>query len=59
MFSVIIICKVLMNKVQKVGVSYGLKIPDIQYDTTLSNGGVVYVKYDDYSFYPEFVVKYQ
>lgn len=41
------------------GVNYDLEIPvNTSYDTTLGNGRQVYVKYDDYNFYPEFIVNY-
>jgi len=55
-----VICKVLTKRVQRVmGVNYDLEIPvNTSYDTTLGNGRQVYVKYDDYNFYPEFIVNY-
>jgi len=48
-----------MKRVQKVGIRYGLQIPKTtNYDTTSGNNKNVYVKYDDYNFYPEFIVYY-
>ncbi|VVC39846.1 Poly(ADP-ribose) polymerase, catalytic domain [Cinara cedri] len=55
-----IICKVLMRAVQSIHyVNYSLKIPCEGYDTTSGNRGNVIVKYDDYTFYPEYIVYYR
>jgi len=37
---------------------YGTILPHQGYDTTVGNGGQVYVKYYDHEFYPEHVVYY-
>lgn len=43
-----------------VDVNYSLNVPtDLKNDTSLSKNGKVYVKYDDFSFYPEFIVYYR
>jgi len=53
-----LICKVLTKKIENVDVNYDLQIPSSGYDTTLSNSEMVFVKYDDYTYYPEFIVYY-
>lgn len=53
-----VICKVLVKNIEKTGVNYDLKVPHLNNDTTLANN-VVFVKYDDYNFYPEFIVHYE
>lgn len=57
MFLAFIICKVLTKKIERIGISYGLNVPNNENDTTLGNGQV-FVKYDDYNFYPQFIVFY-
>lgn len=54
-----VIFKVLLKIVEKVNVNYHLEVPEsIECDTTSGNDGSVYVKYDDYNFYPEYIVYY-
>lgn len=54
----IVICRVLMKKVQCLPTwNYELIIPEEGYDTTVGNN-TVYVKYDDYTFYPQYIVYY-
>lgn len=54
-----VICKVLMKKHENVSVNYELKIPsNVENDTVKGNGGSVTVKFDDYTFYPQFIVYY-
>lgn len=56
--SVLAVCKVLVKCVEETHVNYDLEVPrNVKNDTTLANN-VFYVKYDDYSFYPEFIVRY-
>lgn len=58
MISVMLICKVLTKKVQGGG-WYGKKVPrNKKCDTTSGFKGKVFVKYDDNSFYPEYMVYY-
>lgn len=48
-----------MKNIEQVGIRYGMKVPrNIYNDTTLSLNQYVYVKYDDYNFYPEYTVYY-
>jgi len=57
MILALIIFKVLVKNIQKINVNYNLKVPtDVKYDTTSGNNGNVIVKYDDYNFYPEYIV---
>ncbi|XP_029347585.1 protein mono-ADP-ribosyltransferase PARP12-like [Acyrthosiphon pisum] len=54
------ICKVLTKKIEVVDVNYDLDVPTkCENDTSLSKTGKVYVKYDDNTFYPEFIVYYR
>jgi len=54
-----LIVKVLVKKTETTGINYGLEIPSTNgCDTTLGNNGNVYVKYDDHTFYPEYIVHY-
>lgn len=54
-----IICKVLTKEIETVGINYNLEVPNnLESDTTLGNRGQVYVKYDDYNFYPKYIVHY-
>lgn len=54
-----IIFKVLVKKIELTCINYQLSVPyDIENDTTLNYSNEVYVKYDDYKFYPEFIVYY-
>lgn len=54
-----VICRVFMKNIEYTGVSYGTQVPrNIFNDTTLSYNNYVYVKYEDYSFYPEYIVYY-
>lgn len=56
-----VIFKVLTMNIEKLnGYNYNLKVPENEEcDTTLGNNGMVYVKYDDYQFYPKFIVDYR
>lgn len=47
-----------MNKIESVCVNYNLDVPSYVQYTTIGNNECVYVKYDDFSFYPEYVVYY-
>ncbi|KAK7864441.1 hypothetical protein R5R35_000473 [Gryllus longicercus] len=51
-----IMVKVLTGRV--LNANYGFKVPPSGFDTTAGNGNMVYVKYDDYEFYPMFVAYY-
>lgn len=54
-----VICKVLTKHIQDVGVCYDLEIPDRRKcDTTKGSDDRVYVKYDDFTFYPKYIVSY-
>ncbi|XP_060843059.1 protein mono-ADP-ribosyltransferase PARP12-like [Rhopalosiphum padi] len=54
-----IIAKVLVKNIKTTGINYSLEIPPTNdCDTTLGNGEYVYVKYDDNTFYPEYIVHY-
>lgn len=49
----------LIKKIEVVGVNYDLDVPKkCENDTSMSKTGKVYVKYDDNTFYPEFIVYY-
>ncbi|VVC34070.1 Poly(ADP-ribose) polymerase, catalytic domain [Cinara cedri] len=57
---VFVVCKVLMSVIQNLYLAnYNLKIPSDGYDTTLGNNGQVYVKYDDFTFYPKYIIYYK
>lgn len=53
-----VICKVLTKNIEYVSVSYHLEVPREKNDTTVDISGRVYVKYDDFNIYPEFIVNY-
>ncbi|XP_025192386.1 poly [ADP-ribose] polymerase 12-like, partial [Melanaphis sacchari] len=54
-----IIAKVLVKNIEATSINYFLEIPSKNdCDTTLGNGNYVYVKYDDNTFYPEYIVHY-
>lgn len=54
-----VMCKVLTRAVQDMfSTNYNLEVPDVYYDTTLGNNGSVTVKYDDYTFYPKYIIYY-
>lgn len=54
-----IICRVLVQKVKEVKVNYGLDVLHNYYDTAKSKSGMVYVKFNDYEFYPQYIVYYR
>lgn len=54
-----IICRVLVQKVKDVSVSYDLNIVPNYYDTAKSKNGMVYVKFNDFEFYPQYIVYYR
>lgn len=59
---VIIVCAVLVNKTQRVSGKHAqgnLIVPPGDVDTTVSTNGRVYVKYNDYEFYPLYFMHYQ
>ncbi|XP_060881192.1 ras guanine nucleotide exchange factor R-like [Metopolophium dirhodum] len=56
---VIIVCAVLVNKTQRVSGNQNLIVPAGGADTTLSSNGRVYVKYNDYDFYPLYLMYYR
>lgn len=59
MILALMIFKVLVKQIEHTHVNYSLSVPNnIENDTTLDFGNNVYVKYDDYKFYPEFIVYY-
>lgn len=59
MILALIIFKVLVKSIECTDVNYNLSVPkNIVNDTTLDFNNRVYVKYDDYKFYPEFIVYY-
>lgn len=59
MISAFVILKVLMKNVEKLGICYDLQVPKkLECDTTSGNDNSVYVKYDDNTFYPTFIVYY-
>ena len=55
-------CRALIVARVLVGSSHGgdyfTVLPRLGYDTTVGNGGQVYVKYSDHEFYPEYVIYY-
>jgi hypothetical protein len=53
----LILARVLVGKYHTG--TYGLKAPNEGYDTTVGNSKLVYVKYDDNEFYPEYVAYYR
>lgn len=56
---VFIICRVLVQKIKEVSVSYDLDIIPNYYDTAKSKNGMVYVKFNDFEFYPQYIVYYK
>lgn len=59
MILALIIFKVLVKSIEGTDVNYNLSVPkNIENDTTLDSNNKVHVKYDDYKFYPEFIVYY-
>lgn len=54
-----IICRVLVQRIKDVKVSYGLNMIPSFYDTAKSINGMVYVKFNDYEFYPQYIVYYK
>lgn len=54
-----IICKVLVQNIQDVSVNYSLNMIPNFFDTALSKNGMVYVKFNDYEFYPQYIVYYR
>ncbi|XP_050053163.1 uncharacterized protein LOC114128066 isoform X1 [Aphis gossypii] len=60
---VIMICSVLVDETYKVNhkrnKGYNLIVPPGTADTTVSSDGCVYVKYNDFDFYPLYFVHYQ
>ncbi|KAL4149529.1 hypothetical protein QTP88_003462 [Uroleucon formosanum] len=56
---VIIVCTVLVNKTQRVSGNRTLIVPQDSADTTVSSNSRVYVKYNDYDFYPLYLMHYQ
>ncbi|XP_003241017.1 protein mono-ADP-ribosyltransferase PARP12-like [Acyrthosiphon pisum] len=53
-----VVVKVLVKKFETTGINYDLEIPSTNCDTTLGNEGNVYVKYDDHTFIPKYIVHY-
>lgn len=58
MVSAFVVFRVLVKNIEYIsGICYNLRVPtETTYDTTVGNVGRVYVKYDDYQFYPEYIV---
>lgn len=58
MVSAFVVFRVLIKNIEYIsGIHYNLRVPsENTYDTTVGNVGRVYVKYDDFQFYPEFIV---
>lgn len=54
-----IICRVLVQKTKEVKVNYGLNVVPNFYDTAKSKNGMVYVKFNDFEFYPQYIVYYR
>lgn len=48
----------MVKNIQEIHARYGFKIPFEGNDTTLSFNGKVYIKFDDYTFYSEYIVWY-
>lgn len=55
-----IVFKVLVKQVEKMfDANFESEVPrKLKNDTTMANGTNVYVKYDDFACYPEFIVYY-
>lgn len=54
-----IICRVLVQRIKDVHVNYNLNIIPNYFDTAKSKNGMVYVKFNDYEFYPQYIVNYR
>lgn len=54
-----IICRVLIQRIKDVKVNYSLDMVPNYFDTAKSTNGMVYVKFNDYEFYPQYVVYYK
>lgn len=54
-----IICRVLVQRIKDVQVNYNLNIVPNFFDTAKSKNGMVYVKFNDYEFYPQYIVYYR
>lgn len=55
----LVICRVLVQKTKDVKVDYSLDMIPNNFDTAKSTNGMVYVKFNDYEFYPQYVVYYK
>lgn len=55
----LVICRVLVQKTIDVKVNYSLDMIPNNFDTAKSTNGMVYVKFNDYEFYPQYVVYYK
>lgn len=55
-----VVFKVLVKNIEKMyDANYSLEVPSkLKYDTSCANGKNVYVKYDDFTCYPEYIVYY-
>ncbi|XP_060879748.1 transcription factor SPT20 homolog [Metopolophium dirhodum] len=56
---VIIVCAVLVNKTQRESGNQNLIVLSGNSDTTVSSNGRAYVKYNDYDFYPMYLMYYR
>lgn len=54
-----IICRVLVQRIKEFKECYGLNIIPDYYDTGKSKNGMVYVKFNDYEFYPQYIIYYK
>lgn len=54
-----IICRVLVQSIKDVSVNYHLNVIPNIFDTAKSTNGMVYVKFNDYEFYPQYIVYYR
>lgn len=52
-----LICQVLVKREHEVNINYSLDVPLPTFDTTIGNE-CVYTKYDDFTFYPKYLVQY-
>ncbi|CAH0549524.1 unnamed protein product [Brassicogethes aeneus] len=53
-FNAMFLCKVLQGKCQ--GGAPFIKVPQKQFDTTTNGKGTVFVKYEDFEFYPQYII---
>lgn len=53
-----IICRVLVQRIKDVD-CYELDIIPSFYDTAKSRNGMVYVKFNDFEFYPQYIVYFK